>query len=443
MKVTNEKVENRQAFLTITLEEIEVADYQDKAFKSLVKKVNVPGFRRGKAPRPMVERYLGPEKFKEETLNILIPDAYTKAVTQEKIEAFAQPELNLEKTEPEVILKAVIPLAPVVSVGDYRSVKMEPEAVVVTDENTDAAIEQLRHQHATWEPVERPVAFGDMVVMDITSTIEGQRFIDRKGTQYQVVKDSPLPTPGFSAELVNLKQDEEKEFNLVFPADYPRPELANKETHYKIKIAEIKQEKLPELNDEFAPLVKPELKSVADLKKAVYDDIKLQMETRARQLFENQVVNKVVEISQAEFPPVMIQVETDDMIQTDMRRLETENFQEYQNTVGKTEKQLREQLEPPAKERVKRTLVLDKIASEEKLTVSPDEISGEIAIMLEETAENQRPKLKQTLESSRGRETIGNLILTRKTIAQLARLARGKVESTVAGPANTKEEEKK
>jgi trigger factor len=131
------------------------------------------------------------------------------------------------------------------------------------------------------------------------------------------------------------------------------------------------------------------------------------------------------------------------MIQTDMRRLETENFQEYQNTVGKTEKQLREQLEPQAKERVKRTLVLDKIASEEKLTVSPDEISGEIAIMLEETAENQRPKLKQTLESSRGRETIGNLILTRKTIAQLARLAKGKVESTVAGPANTKEEEKK
>jgi trigger factor len=444
VKVTNEKVENRQAYLTIAMETGEVAEYADKAYKSLVKKVNIPGFRRGKAPRPMVERYLGPEKFKEETLNILIPDAFNKAIAREKIEAFAQPTFNLEKTDAEVVFKTVVPLAPIVTVGDYRSIKMTPEPVNVTEENTSMAIEQLRHQHATWEPVERPVAYGDMVVMDITSTVEGQTFLDRQGAQYGVTRDSPLPIPGFSAALVDMKREEEKEFSLVFPADFARPELANKEAHFKVKINEIKQEKLLELNDEFAALIKPELNTLADLKKAVFDDLKRQMDTRARLVFENKLVEKVIELSSAEFPPVIVQIETENMIRTDMQRLETDNFQEYQNTVGKTEKQLREQLEPKAKDRVKQMLVLENIAIAEKLTVSHEEIDEEIGIMLDEATEDRRAKLAEYLATESGHETIGNIILSRKTVAHLARLAQGTVEGAVAGtPDNNKEEEKK
>ena len=443
MKVTNEKVENRQAYLTVEMEPAEMADYQEKAYKSVVKRVNIPGFRKGKAPRPMVERYLGKEKFTEEALNILIPEAYKKAVAQEKIEAYAQPTVNLEKTEPEVVFKAVIPLAPIVNVGDYKSVKMEPEPVTVTDENVNAAIEQLRHQHATWEPVERPVEFGDMVVMDVASTIEGQAFLDRKGAQYQVTKDLPLPAPGFAEQLVGMKRDEEKEFKLTFPADYARPELANKEVSFKVKLLEIKQEKLSELNDEFATTVKPELKTVDDLKKAVSDDIKRQLEDRARLVFEDKVVDKVLEISNVEFPPVMTEMETDNMVRADMQRMQIEEFQEYQNTVGKTEKQLREQLEPEAKAHVKRSLVLEKIAGEEKLEVSHEEIDEQIEIMLENTEEDKRKNLVDYLETDRAHETIGGIVLMKKTVEHLAKLARGITEVAVESTAAAKEEEKK
>jgi trigger factor len=442
VKVTNEKVENRQVFLTVEMEPTEMADYGDKAYKSLVKKVNIPGFRKGKAPRAMLERSIGKEKFTEETLEIMIPEAYKKAAAQEKIEAYSQPTVNLEKTEPEVVFKAIIPLAPIVNVGDYKSVKMEPEPVAVTDENVNAAIEQLQHQHATWEPVERPVEFGDMVVMDVTSTIEGQTFLDRKGAQYQVTKDIPLPVPGFAEQLVGMERDEEKEFKLTFPADYARPELANKEVAFKVKLIEIKQEKLPELNDEFAKIVKPEFNTVDDLKKAVFDDIKRQLEERARLAFEDKVVGKVLEISSVEFPPVMTQMETDNMIRADMQRMETEDFQEYQNTIGKTEKQLREQLESEAKAHVKRSLVLEKIAGEEKLEVSHDEIDEQIEIMMENTEEEKRKNLIDYLESDRAHETIGGIVLVKKTVEHLAKLARGVTEVAVESVA-AKEEERK
>jgi trigger factor len=241
-----------------------------------------------------------------------------------------------------------------------------------------------------------------------------------------------------------MKREEEKEFSLVFPADFARPELANKEAHFKVKINEIKQEKLLELNDEFAALIKPELNTLADLKKAVFDDLKRQMDTRARLVFENKLVEKVIELSSAEFPPVIVQIETENMIRTDMQRLETDNFQEYQNTVGKTEKQLREQLEPKAKDRVKQMLVLENIAIAEKLTVSHEEIDEEIGIMLDEATEDRRAKLAEYLATESGHETIGNIILSRKTVAHLARLAQGTVEGAVAGtPDNNKEEEKK
>jgi trigger factor len=440
VKVTNEKVENRQAYLTIEMEPAEVADYQEKAYKSIVKKTSIPGFRKGKAPRPMVERTVGKEKFQEEMLNILVPEAFKKAVAQEKIEPYAQPTVNLEKTEPEVVFKAVIPLAPIVNIGDYKSVRVTPEAINVTDENVNTAIEQLRHQHATWEPIERPVEFGDMVVMDIASTIEGQTFLDRKGAQYQVTKGLLLPAPGFAEQLAGMKRDEEKEFKLTFPADYARPELANKEAQFKAKIVEIKQEKMPEVNDEFATTIRPELKTVDDLKKAVLDDIKRQLAEREKVAYEEKVVEKIMELSNVEFPPVMTDGETDNMIRSDMQRLQIEDFQDYQNTVGKTEKQIRDSLATEAQRHVKRSLILEKIAEAEKIEVSHDEVHEEMDMMVEMTEEDKRKNLEQYLETERAHETIGGMILLKKTVEHLAKSARGETAATVEStPAATEE----
>ena len=427
MKVTKDREENRQAFLTIEMEPAEVTDYEEKAYRALVKRVNIPGFRRGKAPRQTFERYVGKEKLTQEALEMLVPDAYKKAVAQEKIEAYAQPALNLEKTEP-VVLKVVVPLSPLVKVADYKSIRMEPEAVNVTDQNINDAIEQLRHQHAIWEPVERPVALGDMIMMDVNSTIEGQTFLDRKGVQYLMNKDLPLPAPGFAEQLVGMKRDEEKEFKLSFPADYARPELANKEASFKVKIVEIKQEKLPEINEEFAKTVNPDFKTVDELKKAVTDDIKRQLEERAKLTFQDKVVDKVIADSSVEFPPIVTQSEIENMVRVDMQRANITDFQQYQNMIGKTEKQLSEQLEPEAKSHVKRSLVLDKIAQEEKVTVSHDEIDAEIEDTLLTASDERRKNLEDYLATDQAHDTIQGILLARKAVERLADIAQGKGE---------------
>jgi trigger factor len=268
-----------------------------------------------------------------------------------------------------------------------------------------------------------------MVVLDIASSIEGQIFLDRKGAQYQVTKDLPLPAPGFPEQLVGMKRDEEKEFKLAFPADYARPELANKEAQFKVKIIEIKLEKLPEVNAEFAELIKPEFKTVEELKKAVFDDIKMQMEERAQRVFEDKIVEKVLEISSAEFPPVMTETETDNMIRADMQRMEIDDFQQYQNTVGKTEKQLRDSLQKEAEAHVRRTLILEKIAGEEKIEVEHEEIHRQIDLMLDATEEEaQRKKLEEYFETERAHDTIGGIVLIKKTVEHLAKMAQGITE---------------
>ena len=162
MKVTNEKTENSQVFLTIEMEPSEVEESTEKAYKKLVKRVNIPGFRKGKAPRAVLERHVGKETLFNDMLEELVPQAYEKALEEQAIEAIAQPQIEVVQKEP-VIFKAVVPLRPVVKLGDYHQIRLEPEPVEVTEEMVDAVMEQLRHQHGTWEPVERPVALGGIM----------------------------------------------------------------------------------------------------------------------------------------------------------------------------------------------------------------------------------------------------------------------------------------
>ncbi len=228
MKVTREKIEDCQAFLTIEMEPAEVEESLEKSYSRLVKKTNVPGFRKGKAPRAMLERHIGKESLFEEALNHLLPEAYEMAIKEVDIEAFARTSIEVAQND-HLVFKATVPLPPTIKLGDYHQVKVTPEPVEVTEDNISAVVEQLRHQHATWEPVERPLGLNDLVVLDIESDIEDKPFINRKGIQYQVLCDQSFPAPGFAEQLVGMKGGEEKEFKLQFPADYPREELAGKE----------------------------------------------------------------------------------------------------------------------------------------------------------------------------------------------------------------------
>ncbi|MBI4303783.1 MAG: trigger factor [Chloroflexi bacterium] len=443
MKVTKEKIEESQAFLTIEMEPAEVEVSLEKSYQRLVRRTKVPGFRPGKAPRAILERYLGRERLLDEALQQMVPEAYEKAIKEQEIEAVAQPKIEIVKTEPVVEFKAIVPLKPEVKLGDYHQMQMTPEAVSVTEENVNAVLEQLRHEHATWEPVERSVDFGDMVVMDVWSTAGGEPFINQKGAQYQVVQNLPFPAPGFPEQVAGMKKDEEKEFKLQFPSDYARAELAGKEASFKVRINEIKQEILPELNDEFAKLVNAEFTALDALRERVSTNLKLQAEERAKEDFEEKVIAATVEMSEAKFPSVMVEDEVSHILkhQFEERR---QSMEAYLKNVKKTELEVRDELKPVAVKRVTRSLVLGKVSEEEKIEVSDAEVETEIENIVKSTAPQNQEQLAKVLKTPAGRVSIKNTMLSRKTIERLTDIAKGLKEVPVEtkDTKSKKEEEK-
>lgn len=430
MKVTNEKMENSQAFLTIEMESDEVEEALKKSYHHLVGRVDIPGFRKGKAPRAILERYVGRERLLQDALDELVPEAYEKAIKEQGIEAIAQPQIEIVQTEP-VLFKATVPLEPTVKLGDYHSIRLTPEIAKVEEEDVDAAIEQLRHQHATWEPVERPVDFSDLLVLEIESSVDGEPFISQKEAQYQVLHGSSFPVPGFAEQLSGMKLGEKKEFSLQLPSDYARSELAGKEAQFKVEVIEVKQERLPELNDEFAKTVNPDFETLTSLRERVSTNLRLNAEEKARTDYEGQLVEAVTEITQVEFPPVLVEMEITQLLKEQVRRwqMADKDLDEYLRSINKTEEELREELRSLATKRVTQSLVLGKIAEEEKIEVNSSEVDAEIENMTK-GADNadDREELQKFLNTPQSRGSIERLLLTRKTVERLVEVAKGSGE---------------
>jgi len=423
VKVTREKTENSQAFLTIEMESQEVEESMAESYQRLAKRANIPGFRKGKAPRAILKRYLSKDSVLEDALNHLLPQAYEKAIKEQEIEAIAQPEIELVQTDP-VIFKARVPLAPVVQLGDYKSIRMKAEPVKVTATNVNEVIEQLRHQNATWESVDRSVKSGDMAVFNIESQVNGSPFINREGVQYLVMEDSSSPAPGFAREIAGMSKGDEKSFDITLPEDYPRNEFAGKEAHFAVKMLEVKQEILPEANDEFAKQLGPEIKDMAALKEEVSRNLKLRAEAKARADFEEKVMAAVAASSQVEFPPVLVENELHRMMHEQARQFERQgvNLEEYLKSIDKTGEQLHEELQPVATRRVTQSLVLGKVAETEKIEVNDKEIDGEIETLLENAAD-KRDELRKAFNAPSSRDSIRQILLTRKTVERLVETA--------------------
>jgi len=435
VKVTNEKIEDSQAFLSIEMEPAEVEESLEESYHRLVKKTDVPGFRRGKAPRAILERYLGKESLLEDALNSLLPKACRKAIEEQKLEAIVSPSIEIAQTDP-VIFKAIVPLRPTVKLGDYHHIQVTPEPVEVSEDDVSAIIDRLRHQYATWEPVERPVGFNDLVVLDIESNVEDKPFINRKGAQYQVLQNYSFPVPRFGEQLLGMKRDEEKEFQLQFPPDYPKGELAGKEAWFKVRVSEIKQERPPELNDEFAKEVAPDIESLGSLRERIYSNLQVRAEEKARLDFEERVVQAAADVTQLEFPPVLVEMEIDRLFSQRLQRWQAAGggLEEYLRSINKTEKEIREELRPLATKRTTWSLVLEEIAEAEKIEVSDSEIDAEIESMVKDTDEAKKDELKGLLNTPQSRESIKQKLRTRKTIQHLVEIAKGSNMGSLSNP---------
>jgi len=425
VKVTNEKIESRQAYLTIEMEPDEIEESAANTYRKLVKQISVPGFRKGKAPRAVLERHVGKESMLREMMDDIIPTAYDKAVQEQELDPIAQPEIEVIENEP-VTFKAIVPLKPQITLGDYQSVRLEPEAVDITDESVDAVIEQLRHQNAVWEPVERVVQINDLVTLDVESTLDDEPFINQKGVQYQVIKDTPSPAPGFAEQLVDMDKNQSKTFEIEYPEDYQRSEVAGKKASFTVTISENKQENLPEVTDEFASRVEPEFTSVDVMREHILNDLKQRAEERVKREYEDKVIDDIAEKSQIEFPPIMVEVEIDQMINRNFQFLQQsgQSLEQYLQNINKTIEELREDMRPSATQRVTHALTLGKVAEEEKIEVTAEEIDNEIEEIVKNNT-NNKEEMKEALNSQQNRNSIENTLITRKTIERIVEIASG------------------
>ncbi len=440
MKVTKEKTENSQAYLTVEIEPTEVEESMEKTYQRLVKRTKVPGFRIGKTPRNIFEKYYTRKSLLEETLEDLLPDAYKKAIKEQEIDPIASPQIEITQTEP-VIFKAIVPLKPVIKLGDYHQIRLPEEPPhEVTEEDVNKVLESLRHEHATWEPVDRAALTDDMATMDVWSEAEGKPYINQKNAQYNIKQGENFPIPGFGEQITGMKKDEEKEFSLNFPADDPRTDYAGKECKFKVRINEIKVEKLPELNDEFAKTISKEHETLDALKEFTKSSLKEKTLEIAKSNYEEAVLTEAVNQAQIEFPPILADNEIHRMM--DDRFQTREQFQAYLKSVNKTEEEVHQEFHEAAHEtaekRVKRSLVLGKISEEEKIQVSEGDIDAEIERMLQGITGQNRDDLLKSLNKPEVRESISQRLLARKTIDKLVEIAKGDTADSSA----TKEDKK-
>jgi len=424
MKVSNQSTENSQAILHIEAEPQEMEESLNKAYHHLVKGIDIPGFRKGKAPRHVLERYVGKEEFQREALEHLIPQLCNQVIEEQKMEVIAQPQIEILQVDP-VVFKSTFPLRPQVELGDYQHIRLAPEPAAVTEEEINSVMEQLRERRAVWAPVEHPVSFEDLVTIDIEERSEGNSINSYQGRQFPVIKDSPIPLPGFAEYLVGMEKGEEREFSLSYPDNYELKELAGKQYNFKVKLIEVKEKHLPELNDEFAKSLGQGIETLDALRESTATSLTNVAEERARRDFEQKVIEAVVDLAKVEFPPILVEQEIDRLLSERDRMFRRQGgLESYLKTINKTEEEVREQLRPRATERVIQSLVLGKVAEEEKIEVSPAEIDVEIEKMIGSTEENAE-ELHKIFTTQQGRHWVEERLIIEKTVQRLVEIATG------------------
>lgn len=421
MKTSPERLPECQLQLKIEVEPEEMQEPLEKAYRSLVSRVFIPGFRKGKAPRYILERYLGREALVKEALNDLIPKLYEQALKEQDVEPLAQPELELHQLDPP-IFEAKVPLPPKVEVGDYHTIKVTPEKAEVTDKEIEQTLEEFRHLQAYWHPVNRPAALGDGAILDIEGVVEGEVAVNDKGNWYRLSSERTWPAPGFAHQIVGMNQGEEKEFNLTLPEDFSQSRFAGKECHFKVSLQEVKEEKLPELDDDFAKSLNFSVESLGELREMVTAELKKTAEREARSKLEREVLESLVGLSEVEFPPILTEEETERLTVEQLRRQGWPSLEDYRRNSGRSEEELKEDFRPMAKEKLTRSLVLGKVSELENISVDDGEVEAEIERLVQGAGERQE-EVRQVLNQSQNKQSIKNELLTRKTMDRLIEIA--------------------
>ncbi|AZR73383.1 trigger factor [Anoxybacter fermentans] len=394
MKVSHQRLEGNQVELKVEVEVEKVADALDKAYKKVVKEVKVPGFRKGRVPRKVLEARFGVEVLYNDALDILLPEAYSQAVEEIGIEPIDRPvieDVHIEAGKPFTFTAKVL-VKPEVKLGQYTGLGLEQEEVKVDEEDVNRELELLQQRHTQLKTTDRDVVEkGDYAIIDFEGFIDGEPFEGGSGEEYALEIGSNTFIEGFEEQLIGAKVGEEVEVNVTFPEDYRAEHLAGKPATFKVTVKEIKVKDVPELNDDFAKEVS-EFETLEELKEDIRKKLLENAKEQARREFENKVVDTVAQNAEIDIPEKMIDDELERMYQTMAFDFQQHGipFDKYLEYVGSSVDKWKEENRAEAEKRVRASLTLEAIAEKEGIVVTDEEIDNRIAELAEKN--NQDPK---------------------------------------------------
>ncbi len=418
MSATITKKEKNQVTLEIKVSAEEFEKAVQKSYMKNRGRFNIPGFRKGKVPRKIIEMQYGEGVFYEDAINIALPPAYDKAVEELNLEPVDRPDVDIEKIEKgeDLVFTATVTVKPEVKLGEYKGIEVEKVEYNVTDEDVEKELEAMQNMNSRLINVDdRPVQKDDTVIIDYKGFVDGEQFEGGTAENQTLVIGSGQFIPGFEDQLIGANKGDDVKVNVTFPEEYHSEELAGKEAVFEVKINEIKFKELPELDDEFAKDVS-EFDTLDELKKDIKNKIENEAKQKAEEEMRNRVLDKVVENVEVDIPDAMVETEIDNMIrdfdfQLRYQGLDLNNYLKYTNT---NIEDLRKQMKDDAYNRVKTSLTLEAIEKELDIEVTDEEVEKE----LEKMAESHKTTVEKLKESFKT-DNFGylkNTIKTRKTI---------------------------
>lgn len=443
MSLQVEKLGNNMAKLTIEVPAEEFEKALEGAFQKNKNKISIPGFRKGKAPRKMIEQMYGKGVFYEDAANELIPDAYDKAMDECTEEIVSSPKVDVVQIEAgkPFIFTAEVALKPEVTLGKYKGVKVEKADTEVTDGEVTAEIDREREKNSrTVEVTDRAVKEGDIATIDFEGFVDGVAFEGGKGEDYPLTIGSHAFIPGFEEALVGAELGKETEVNVTFPEEYQAQELAGKAAVFKCTVKKLQEKQLPELDEDFVGEVSEESDTVEQYKEEIRKKLSEKKEAEAKDAKESAVIDAIIEDAKMDIPDAMLETQQRQMVQDYAQRLQSQgiSMEQYMQFTGMTRDGLMEQVKPSALKRIQSRLVLEAVVAAEKLEASGEEFEEELKTMAESyqmEADKVRELLgengkKQVMEDICIRKAVELVVENAKEVKASAKKASGKDEAS-------------
>ena len=422
MSLQVENLEHNMAKLTITVSAEEVEKALQAAYLKQRSKISLPGFRKGKVPRQMIEKMYGPEVFYDEAANHMISEAYGKAYDECELEIASQPTIDVVQLEKgkDFIFTAEVAVKPEVKLGEYKGLKVDKVSTRVMQKEVDEEIEKERERNArTVEVTDRAVQDKDIVTLDFEGFVDGVAFEGGKGENYPLTIGSGAFIPGFEEQLIGAEIDKETEVKVTFPEEYQAKELAGKEAVFQCDVKKIETKEVPELDDEFAKDVS-EFDTLAEYKEDVKKKLTEKKEKEARTAKENAAVDKAIENAQMDIPELMTKTECRQMMDDFSRRMQQQglSMEQYFQFTGQSMDKMMEDMKPQALKRIQTRLVLEKVAEAENIQPSEEEITEEIQKMAD-AYKMEADKIREAIGES-GLEQMKKDMAVQKAVTVIA-----------------------